>query len=93
MKAIWNGVTIAESKETKVVEGNYYFPPDAIDLQYFSKSETHSRCPWKGKAHYYHINVNGKINPDAAWYYPETSEKAAQIKGFVAFWKGVEIQK
>lgn len=91
MKAIWNGEVIAESNETKVIENNHYFPPDSIYRQYYKSSETHTHCPWKGQASYYTIEVSGQTNPDAAWYYPETSELAKQIKGYVAFWKGVEV--
>ncbi len=93
MKAIWNGEVIAESDETVVVEGNHYFPHDAIKKEFFKSSETHSVCPWKGTASYYSIEVNGNKNPDAAWYYPETSDLAKGIKNYVAFWKGVEVGK
>ncbi|MEO0403948.1 MAG: DUF427 domain-containing protein [Bacteroidota bacterium] len=91
MKAIWNGVTIAESNDTVIIEGNHYFPAEAIHQEYFKESETHSVCPWKGTASYYTIEVNGESNQDAAWYYPEVSELAKNIKGKVAFWKGVEV--
>ena len=91
MKALWNNAIIAESDDTIVVENNHYFPPESIKKEYFKASTTHSTCPWKGVASYYTLNVNGKENKDAAWYYPEISELAKQIKGFVAFWKGVEI--
>ena len=91
MKALWNNAIIAESDDTIVVENNHYFPPESIKKEYFKTSTTHSTCPWKGVASYYTLNVNGKENKDAAWYYPEISELAKQIKGFVAFWKGVEI--
>ena len=91
MKAIWNGEVIAESNETVVVEGNHYFPPDAINTAFFKPSDTHTTCPWKGQASYYTLEVNGSENSDAAWYYPEVSELAKKIKGYVAFWKGVEI--
>ena len=91
MKAIWNNKIIAESDDTIVVENNHYFPAESIKKEYFKASTTHSSCPWKGVASYYTLNVNGKENKDAAWYYPEISELAKQIKGFVAFWKGVEI--
>ncbi len=93
MKAIWNGEVIAESDDTVVVEGNHYFPHDAIKKEYFKNSETHSVCPWKGTASYYSLEVNGDKNPDAAWYYPETSDLAKGIKNYVAFWKGVEVGK
>ena len=91
MKAIWNNTVIAESDQTKVVEGNHYFPPEAIRQEYFKESATHTHCPWKGQASYYSIDVDGKENPDAAWYYPDTSELAKAIKGYVAFWKGVTV--
>jgi len=91
MKAIWNNQVIAESDETVVVENNHYFPEDSIQKEYFRNSDTHTTCPWKGVASYYHIEVDGKENKDAAWYYPEVSELARTIKGRVAFWKGVEI--
>ena len=91
MKAVWNGAVLAESDSTEVVEGNQYFPADAIDKQYFTPSDTHSVCPWKGTASYYTVEVNGKRNPDAAWYYPQTKDAAKNIEGYVAFWKGVEV--
>lgn len=91
MKAVWKGAVLAQSDRTEVVEGNQYFPPDAIDKQYFKSSETHSVCPWKGTASYYSVEVNGDRNPDAAWFYPQASEKAKNIEGYVAFWKGVEV--
>lgn len=91
MKAIWNGQTLAESDETVVVEGNHYFPMEAIRTEFFQPSETHTVCGWKGTASYYDVVVDGEVNPDAAWYYPETKPEANEIKGYVAFWKGVEI--
>jgi len=91
MKAIWNDTVIAESDTTVVVEGNHYFPPEAIRSDYFSASATTSVCPWKGTAHYYTVTVGGQSNPDAAWYYPETKPKANEIQGHVAFWKGVQV--
>lgn len=91
MKAIWNSTVIAESDNTLVVENNHYFPPESISKEYFEKSDTHTVCPWKGQASYYTLQVDGLENKDAAWYYPETSDLAKQIKGYVAFWKGVEI--
>jgi uncharacterized protein (DUF427 family) len=90
--ATWNGAVIAESDETVVVEGNHYFPPESVNKQYLDPSGTTSRCPWKGTANYYSLLVEGKTNQDAAWYYAEPSEAAAAIKGYVAFWKGVEIR-
>ncbi|WP_340075382.1 DUF427 domain-containing protein [Leptobacterium sp. I13] len=91
MKALWNGKVIAESDDTVVVENNHYFPADAIKKEFFKESDTHTTCPWKGVASYYTIEVDGKENKDAAWYYPEVSELAKGIKGRVAFWKGVEV--
>ncbi len=93
MKAFWNDALIAESDVTIVVENNHYFPSDSIKKEFFKNSETHTVCPWKGTASYYSLEVNGKQNPDAAWYYPETSELAKNIKGYVAFWKGVQVMK
>lgn len=91
MKAIWNGQTIAESDATIVVEGNHYFPPETIDRAYFAESERTSVCPWKGTAHYYDVVVGDDRNEGAAWYYPETKDKARHIRGYVAFWKGVDV--
>ena len=91
MKAIWNGAVIAESPVTEVVEGNHYFPADTIKREYFAESATHSVCPWKGTASYYTLDVNGKKNADAAWYYPQPKDAAKNITGYVAFWKGVEV--
>ncbi len=92
-KAIWNGATLAESDDTVVVEGNHYFPPEAIDRQYFKESSTHTVCPWKGEASYYTVEVDGQTNQDAAWYYPTTREAAKGIEGRVAFWKGVKVEE
>jgi uncharacterized protein (DUF427 family) len=92
VKAIWNGTVIAESNATEVVEGNHYFPADAIKREYFHESTTHSVCPWKGTASYFSLHVDGKQNPDAAWYYPTPKDAAKNIAGYVAFWKGVEVQ-
>jgi uncharacterized protein (DUF427 family) len=91
VKAVWNGAVLAQSDRTEVVEGNQYFPPDAVDKQYFKPSETHTVCPWKGTASYYTVEVDGKRNPDAAWFYPQTKDAAKNIEGYVAFWKGVEV--
>lgn len=93
MKAIWNGTVIAESSDTVIIEGNHYFPADTIKKEYFKPSDTHTLCPWKGTASYYNVDVDGDVNKDAAWYYPETSDLAKAIKGYVAFWKGVEVTK
>lgn len=93
MKAIWNGETIAESDDTVVIEGNHYFPADSIKKEYFKQSDTNTVCPWKGKASYYSLEVGGKENKDAAWYYPQPSELAKGIKDRIAFWRGVEVVK
>lgn len=90
-KAIWQGTTLAESNEGLVVEGNYYFPPQSLEKEYFIPSATHTTCPWKGEASYYDIEVNGQVNKDAAWYYPAPMDAAKSITGYVAFWKGVRV--
>ena len=91
MKAIWNGKVIAESDNTVVVEGNHYFPPESVNFDYLKSSDKHTTCPWKGTASYYNIEANGETNRDSAWYYPEPKQAAAEIKDYVAFWRGVEI--
>ena len=91
MKAIWNSQIIAESNDTVVVEGNHYFPPSSIKKEFFKETATRTSCPWKGEASYYSLEVDGQENKDAAWYYPQASELAKNIEGYVAFWKGVEI--
>ena len=91
MKAIWNGTVVAESDATRVVEGNHYFPPDSVKGEYFKDSSTTSTCPWKGEATYYSLEVDGEKNEDAAWYYRTPKDAAAEIKGYVAFWRGVEV--
>ncbi|NIJ39645.1 uncharacterized protein (DUF427 family) [Sphingopyxis panaciterrae] len=88
--ARWNGVVIADSDDTVVVEGNHYFPRAAVDAALLSDSDMTSFCPWKGVAHYHHVTVGGVVNEDAAWYYPEPKEAASAIRGRIAFWKGVE---
>ena len=93
MKAIWQDTLLAESDKTIVVEGNHYFPPDSIKREFFQSSDTHSTCPWKGLASYYHVQVGEKSNPDAAWYYPEPKDAAQQIKNYVAFWRGVKVNE
>jgi uncharacterized protein (DUF427 family) len=90
--ATWNGATIAESDKTIVVEGNHYFPPDSVRREFLQPSKTTSRCPWKGTASYYTIAANGATNDDAAWFYPTPSTAAAEIKDYVAFWKGVAVK-
>ena len=92
MRAKWNDAVLAESNETIEVEGNQYFPHDAIKKEYFQESDTHSICPWKGEASYYNVVVDGQVNKDAAWYYPETKAAANEIKNYVAFWKGVKVE-
>lgn len=92
MRATWNGVTLAESKVTIVIEGNHYFPPESLHREYFRASDQHSTCPWKGHANYYDIVVDDKVNSGAAWYYPEPRPAAANIRGHVAFWRGVKIE-
>ena len=91
MKAIWNGKILAESDDTVVVEGNHYFPEEALNKAHFKKSDTHTKCPWKGTASYYDVQVDGNVNKDAAWYYPEPYDAAKEIKNRVAFWKGIEF--
>jgi uncharacterized protein (DUF427 family) len=92
-KAMWEGAVLAESSATVEVEGNQYFPPDSIRKEYFKPSDAHTVCPWKGTASYYDVEVNGKRNTGAAWFYPEPKAAAKQIKGYVAFWKGVRVEK
>ena len=91
MKATWNGAILAESDETVVVEGNHYFPADSIAPEYFEESSTHTICPWKGEASYKTLMVDGERNADAAWYYPDPKDAAAEIKDRFAFWHGVEV--
>lgn len=92
MKAIWNGQVLAESDNTKVVEGNHYFPIESVNVEFLKRSDMKTHCPWKGDASYYTLVVDGDKNADAAWYYPEPYEKATHIKDHVAFWKGVEVK-
>ena len=92
-RAIWNGVVLAEYDSTKVVEGNHYFPPDSINRDYFCENDRTTVCPWKGVASYYDVEVDGQINRSAAWYYRNPSSAAKEIKGHVAFWNGVKIEK
>jgi uncharacterized protein (DUF427 family) len=92
MKAVWNGVVIAESDDTVVVENNHYFPASAVHKQYLVPSDKHTTCPWKGVASYYSLDVNGAKNADAAWYYPDPKTAAHDIKDHVAFWRGVEVK-
>ena len=90
-RAIWNGAVLAESPTTVVVEGNHYFPPDAVKTEYLRPSPTHTVCGWKGTASYYHLDVNGRVNENAAWYYQAPKDAAKNITGSVAFWKGVQV--
>ncbi len=92
-RATWNGAVIAESDTYEVVEGNVYFPPEAVNRAYLRESATHTVCGWKGTASYYDVVVDGQPNPDAAWYYPQPMDAAANIRGHVAFWKGVEVER
>jgi uncharacterized protein (DUF427 family) len=92
MKAIWNGKVIAESGKTLLVEGNHYFAADTVDSHFLTESQKTTFCSWKGTASYYDLEVNGKTNKDAAWYYPDPYDDAVKIKGYIAFWQGVEIQ-
>jgi uncharacterized protein (DUF427 family) len=91
-KAVWRESVIAESDDVQVVEGNYYFPPGSIKKEFLRASDTTSVCPWKGTASYYSIEVGGETNADAAWFYPDPKDAASHIKGYVAFWRGVEVQ-
>jgi uncharacterized protein (DUF427 family) len=93
-KATWNGAVLAETDaaKTQLVEGNVYFPPEAVNKAYLRDSDTHTVCGWKGTASYYDVVVDGKINKDAAWYYPETKDAAKHVKGCIAFWKGVAVE-
>lgn len=91
MKAIFNNKVIAESDETVVVEGNHYFPPNSVHMEFLKESGTTSTCPWKGLASYYTVEVGDKVSTDAAWIYKEPKEAAGEIKGYIAFWKEVEI--
>lgn len=92
MKAIWNGTVIAESEDTVVVEGNHYFPRDSVDEQLVEAGSLRTTCPWKGQASYLSLTVDGETNRDAAWFYPEPKDAAAEIKDRVAFWRGVDVQ-
>ena len=92
MKASWHGPVLAESDDIVLVEGNAYFPEGSLDRKYITFSNHRTSCPWKGQAHYYSVMVDGELNADAVWYYPEPSEAAANIRGRVAFWKGVKVE-
>ena len=92
MKAIWKGAVIAESDETRVIEGNHYFPATSLKREHFEDSATHTTCSWKGEASYKTVVVNGERNPDATWYYPAPKPAADEIKGWYAFWRGIEVK-
>ena len=91
-KAIWNGRVIAESASCEMVEGNHYFPPEAVERELLKDSATHTTCGWKGVASYYDVVADGQVNKDAAWYYPDPKPAAANIAGYIAFWKGVKVE-
>lgn len=91
-KAIWNGITLAESEHTEIVEGNHYFPPESIKKEYFKENSQQTTCPWKGVANYYNIEIDGQVNQGAAWTYPSPKPAAANIKDHVAFWRGVQVE-
>ena len=91
-RALWKGALLAESDDTIVVEGNHYFPPEALRREFFRKSKAHTVCGWKGTASHYDIVVGDAVNPDAAWYYPTTKDAAKNIAGYVAFWHGVTVE-
>ena len=91
-KATWKGVVLAESDDVQFVEGDVYFPPESVKQEYLKESDTHSTCPRMGLANYYHIDVDGEVNDDAAWYYPQPMDAAKQIRNHVAFWKGVKVE-
>ncbi len=93
MKAVWHNTIVAQSDRTIEVEGNQYFPPESINQEYFRESSSHTTCSWKGVASYYDLVVNGEVNKDAAWYYPEPKSAANKIQGYIAFWKGVVVSQ
>lgn len=90
-KAVWNDIVLAESETYETVEGNIYFPPESLNREYFQQSTTTTGCPWKGTAQYYSVDVNGDVNTDAAWYYPDPKPAAENIRDHVAFWRGVQV--
>ncbi len=91
-RALWNGTVIAESDQTVFVEGNHYFPPGSVNTDLLRQSTKQTHCPWKGDASYYSLSIDGAVNPDAAWYYPDPKSAAAEIKDHVAFWRGVTVE-
>lgn len=92
MRASWKDTVIAESDKTIVIEGNHYFPPESLKREHLRDSSQHTSCPWKGQASYYDVVVDGEVNPGAAWYYPEPKSAAAEIRGYIAFWRGVTVK-
>ena len=93
VRAVWNGVVLAESDDTVIVEGNHYFPPESLNEDFFSDSAKSTVCPWKGTASYYDVEIDGEVNSAAAWYYPAPKDAARQIQGRVAFWRGVRVEE
>ena len=93
IRAVWNGAVLAEAATTVQLEGNDYFPAESLRLEFLKESATTTVCPWKGTANYYTVTVDGEVNPDAVWYYPNPSARAQQIANHVAFWKGVRIER
>lgn len=93
MRAVWNDAVLAESDDTVVVEGNHYFPPESVNWEYLEPSDRHTTCPWKGRASYYSVVVDGQHNPEAAWVYPEPKAAASEIAGRLAFWHGVRVER
>ena len=92
-RATWNGVVLAESDQGVVVEGNYYFPPESVNMEFFRSSQTHTTCHWKGLASYYDLVVDGQTSKDGAWYYADPSEAAKSIRDYIAFWRGVKVER
>lgn len=93
VRAVWNGEVIAESDETIIVEGNHYFPPESVRREYLQNSERHTTCHWKGVASYYDVEVDGKVASGGAFYYPDAKRRAKQIENYVAFWRGVRVER
>ena len=92
VKAVWKYKVIAETDNYEIVEGNYYFPPESVNKEFLMESDMHTSCPWKGLASYYNLVIEGEVNKNAAWYYPNPKPEANKIKNYIAFWKGVEIK-
>lgn len=92
-QAVWKGAVLAESDQTIRLEGNHYFPAESLRREFLASSETASTCPWKGTASYYDVTVDGQVNKDAAWYYPQPRPAAPQVRDHVAFWRGVQVRK